>query len=184
MANASVGAGAASQSTSQTERPKSKTADIIVDDVTYYHPYPHNTSTSNVWNYFRCKRGVEYSEQGHCVYCMQCRSKQIDGDKTKFVFFAAKWYSGGPTTELLRHVKQKYCVESQPATIKPAGSHTTELSVFATSKWSKERCKKFTKKLVYDFCIRDKEPLSFVDRDGFRNFLKREFTSSAVAEYP
>ena len=65
MANASVGAGAASQSTSQTERPKSKTADIIVDDVTYYHPYQHNTSTLNVWNYFRCKRGVEYSEQEH-----------------------------------------------------------------------------------------------------------------------
>ena len=90
---------------------------------------------------FLCKRDVEYFEQGHCVYCMQCRSKLMDGDKTKSIFFAAKWYSGG-TIELLSHVKQKHRVETQPATIKPAGSHTTKHSVFATSKWSKLNSKR------------------------------------------
>ncbi len=59
MADASFGAGGAAQSTPQKDKPKSKTADIIVDDVAYYHPYPSNPKPSNVWNYFRCKGGVE-----------------------------------------------------------------------------------------------------------------------------
>ncbi len=58
MADTSYGAASAAQSTPQKDRPKSKTADIIVDYVTYYHPYPSTPNASNVWRYFRCKRGV------------------------------------------------------------------------------------------------------------------------------
>ena len=83
MTYTSFGAGAAAQSTLQKDRPKSKTVDIIVDNIAYYHPYPSNSKASKVWKYFRCKRSVEYSEQGHCVYCMECCSQQIDGDTTK-----------------------------------------------------------------------------------------------------
>ena len=69
MTDRSFGAGAAAQSrTLQKERPKSKTVDIIMGDVAYYHPYPSNSKASKVWKYFRCKRSVEYSEQGHvCI---------------------------------------------------------------------------------------------------------------------
>ena len=83
MTDRSFGVGAAAQSTLQKDRPKSKTVDIIVDNIAYYHPYPSNSKASKVWKYFRCKRSVEYSEQGHCVYCTECRSQQIDGDTTK-----------------------------------------------------------------------------------------------------
>ena len=113
---------------------------------------------------------------------MECRSQQIDGDKTKTVFFTTKWYLGGPTTELKRHVDRKHCDESQTATMSPAGLHTPKLTTLATAQWSKDRCRKFTRKLVYDLCIRDKEPLSFVDRDGFRNFIKREFPGYIVPD--
>ena len=46
-------------------------------------PYPSDSKASKVWKYFRCKRSVENSEQGHCVYCTKCSSQQIDGDTTK-----------------------------------------------------------------------------------------------------
>ena len=68
-----------------------KTADIIVDDVAYCHPYPSNPKAQNVWKYFRCKRGVEYSQQGHCLYCMECCSQQIHGDKLEnknYIFYS------------------------------------------------------------------------------------------------
>ena len=42
-----------------------------------------------------CKRHVEYSQQRHCVYCMECHSQQISGDKTKTTFFTIKWYEAG-----------------------------------------------------------------------------------------
>ena len=44
---------------------------------------------------------------------MECRSQQIDGDKTKKIFLTAKWYIGGPTNELFRHVKKRHPIESQ-----------------------------------------------------------------------
>ncbi len=131
-----------------------------MDDVAYYHPYPSNPKPLNVWNYFRCKRGVEYSQHGHSVYCMECSSQQIDGDKTKAIFFTTKWYLGGPTTELKRHVDKKHCDESQTATMSPAGLHTPKLTTLATAEWSKDRCRKFARKLVYDLCIRDKESIN------------------------
>ena len=145
-----------------------------MDDVAYYHPYPSNPKGSNVWKYFRCKRGVEYSQEEHCLSCIECRLQQIHGDKTKTIFFTVIWYNGGPTIELLRHLKKRH-PEPQQTTSNPAVFHTPKLSTLVTSKWSTDWCRKFTKKLVYDLCIRDKEPLYLVDRDGFRNCIKTEF---------
>jgi hypothetical protein len=68
MTDRSFVAAAAAQSTPQKDRPKSKTVDIIMDDAAYYHhPYPSNPNlnASNVWRFFRCKKGVEYSQHGH-----------------------------------------------------------------------------------------------------------------------
>ena len=36
--------------------------------------------------------------------------------------------------------------------------------------------------MVYDLCIRDRETLSFVDGDGFRNFIKREFPGYIIPD--
>ena len=36
--------------------------------------------------------------------------------------------------------------------------------------------------MVYDLCILDKEPLSFINRDGFHNFFKREFPGYIVPD--
>ena len=62
------------------------------------------------------KRGIEYSQQGHCV-CIECRSQKMDGNTTKTLFTKAEWYYGGPITELNRHVDRKHCGESQSASI-------------------------------------------------------------------
>ena len=40
------------------------------------------------------------------LYCMECRSQKLHGDNTKTVFCTVKWYNGGPTTELFRHLKE------------------------------------------------------------------------------
>ena len=59
------------------------------------------------------------------MYCMECHSQQISGDKTQTTFFTIKWYDGGPTTELSRscywstkraHSKSGYVLASHMVT--------------------------------------------------------------------
>ena len=168
-----LGDGAAAHCTTQKERSTLKAADIIVDGVAYYHPYPSNPNASNVWKYLRCKRGVEYSQQRQGVYCMKCCSQQFDGDKTKYIYIYIL-QQNDILVELFKHVKKRHPVEYQQTTSNPAGFHTSKLSTLVTSKLSKDKCRKFTKKIsLWLVHAQDKEPLSFVDRDGSSNFIKR-----------
>ena len=79
---------------------------------------------------------------------MECCSQQF---KTKIIFFIFKWYNGAV---LLRHLKKRH-PESQQTTSNPSGFHTPKLSTLVNLKWSKDKFRKFTKKLVYDLCILD-----------------------------
>jgi hypothetical protein len=46
---------------------------------------------------------------------MECSSKQIDGDTNQNYIFTAKWYIGGPITEIKRHVDKKHPAGAEPA---------------------------------------------------------------------
>ena len=47
------------------------------------------------------------------IFTLDQEMESILNDKTKKIFLTAKWYIGGPTNELFRHVKKRHPIESQ-----------------------------------------------------------------------
>ena len=82
----------------------------------------HETS-GNISN---AKEVLNIPKKGLCVYCMECCLQQIDGGKSKTIFFYGKmayWW-----INLARHVKKRHPIESPQATSNPAGFHIPKLS--------------------------------------------------------
>jgi hypothetical protein len=184
MSNEASSAGSAAAGSAQKRKPE--TGDIIVDGNHYYHPFPHTKKPSEVWKFFRCSKELDYSggAPGQNVFCIKCSSKLKDSTKT--IFHTEKWFRSGPTSVLQRHVikAHKELLESSSASTDAIGLKTIT-SMFGAKQsdvWSVEKRKKFTKQMVFDFCVRDKEPMAIVEREGFRSFISREFPGYVIPD--
>ena len=65
---------------------------------------------------------------------MECSSKQIDGDTNQNYIFTAKWYIGGPITEIKRHVDKKHPAGAEPASKRARGPSGSLMDRFFTAR--------------------------------------------------
>jgi len=49
-------------------------SNIKIGDAAYCHPFPSRMDSSQCWNFFRCKLGVDY-KSANDVYCLRCCKK-------------------------------------------------------------------------------------------------------------
>lgn len=80
-------------------------SNIKIGDAEYCHPFPSRMDSSQCWNFFRCKLGVDY-KSANDVYCLRCckKLKSKSGEPIKYSFHTLKWHNGYATSHLMKNV--------------------------------------------------------------------------------
>ena len=158
--------------------------DVKIDDEVYYHPYPTRKNGSNVWKFFRCKRGINYASE-QPVFCLRCcqKMKAKAGQQPKFLLYSLNWKQGYTTSHLITHISSKHKSDLERIEhLKVSGAHRAEINESGMSRLfhgqrtiSNENQKDLTRDLVRHMIFEDKEPYSIVERPGFRKFVNTNF---------
>jgi len=149
-------------------------SNIKIGNAEYFHPFSARIGSSQCWNFFRCKVGLDY-KSAQDVYCLRCckKLKSKPEEPIKYSFHTLKWNHGYATSHLMKHINQHHGADitadqksASAAQSSPQQSKITSPGVPAMSKTHRDS---LTKDLVRNLVFEDKEPFSVFERPGFRS---------------